>query len=107
MSTYSVVLTTVPSRKIARAIIRLLLEQKLAACANLMPAVESHYWWNNKQEKSSEYLLILKTKTSFFKRIERVIRENHPYSVPEIIALPILQGSRKYLTWIRQITVGC
>jgi len=97
---YQLVLTTVPTRRKARQLAALLLEKKLAACINISSQIESHYWWNHKKERGREYLLFIKTKVSAFTRLERMIRKNHPYAVPEIIALSIQKGSRKYLDWL-------
>lgn len=83
----------------ARKVITLLLENKLIACANLIPAIESHYWWKEKIETSSEIKVYLKTIQDHFQIIEQVIRQNCSYGVPEIVALEILEVSTPYKNW--------
>ncbi|MBI3317483.1 MAG: divalent-cation tolerance protein CutA [Candidatus Omnitrophica bacterium] len=95
-----VVLVSAPSLRSARKISSQLLEKKLAACVTLVPSVESHYVWRGKKEKSREVLLIIKTMTSYYLKLEESIKKLHSYSVPEIIAFPIKRGSRDYLKWI-------
>ncbi len=97
---YLLVLNTVPSLKEARKLAHLLLQKRLAACVNIGSPVESHYWWKNKKEKSREYLLLIKTSAEKFRKLEKIIRKNHSYEVPEIIGIPIQKGSVKYLAWI-------
>ena len=79
-----------------------LLKKRLAACINISSEVESHYWWKGKKEKAREVVLFIKTKSTAFSKLEKMLRAHHPYSVPEIIALPIQKGSKPYLAWIRQ-----
>ena len=81
------------------------LKAKLAACANIVPAVESHYWWKGKLESSDEVLLIFKTRQQLLPKLERAVREIHPYDTPEFVALPLTTGSRKYLAWLTDNTV--
>lgn len=100
MSSALLVLSTASSPKEARRLSRLLLQKKLAACINISGRVESHYRWQGKIEKAGEVMLLIKTKPAVFKRLEKTLREHHSYSVPEIIALPIQKGSRKYLAWL-------
>ena len=100
LTPYLLVLTTASSRSEARKLARVLLKEKLAACVNLIPDTESHYWWKGRVERAGEILLLIKTKKSAFKKVEKTIRENHSYSVPEIIGLPIEKGSRPYLDWL-------
>ncbi len=83
-----------------RKIAQYLLAQKLAACVNIVNAVESHYSWEGKLEQSSEVLLIIKTRRALFAKLTKAVKQVHSYSVPEIIALPILAGEKKYLTWL-------
>jgi Uncharacterized protein involved in tolerance to divalent cations len=79
---------------------RLLVEKKLAACVNVVKGLRSFYWWKGKIEEDEEELLIIKTSREAYGELEREIRENHPYTVPEIIALPIILGNPDYLAWI-------
>jgi periplasmic divalent cation tolerance protein len=96
-----VVLVTCGSASQARKIGRVLVEQKLAACINLLPtAIESVYRWKGKVDSAREFLLIVKTTRKRFKAVQSEIRRLHSYEVPEIIALPIASGARDYLAWI-------
>ena len=97
---YCCVLSTVSSIKKARFLAGLLVPRRLAACVQILPGLESHYRWKGKKETSEEVLLLIKTKTSAYKKLEKVLLENHPYEVPEIVCLPITQGSKRYLDWI-------
>lgn len=104
MSKEIVVLITTPSPREARAIGRRLVEEKLAACANIVPGVGSVFHWKGKICRTRETLMVLKTQRSCFGRLIKRVKSLHSYSVPEIIALPILLGSKEYLRWIRQST---
>ncbi len=87
-----------------RKIVQHLLTQKLAACVNIVSGVESHYRWEGKLEQSSEVLLVIKARKAHFGKLAKAVKDVHSYSVPEIIALPIADGERKYLAWLRQET---
>jgi periplasmic divalent cation tolerance protein len=97
-----VVLVTTPSAKSSQLITQVILKSKLAACVNRISQVQSQYRWKGKVVKSREQLLIIKTTAVKFLKLEKAIKKQHPYSVPEIIALPIIKGSRSYLDWIRK-----
>jgi len=101
---FAVVLVTVPDLKTARKLARLALEARLVACANLIPKIESHYWWQGKVESSSEVLMLFKTKTARLKQLENLILSQHPYDTPEILALPLSEGTPRYLAWLSQST---
>jgi periplasmic divalent cation tolerance protein len=94
------VLVTAPDFKSARRLVRLALEHRLAACGNLIPRIESHYWWQGKIEKSAEVLILFKTSTKALDRLEKLILDHHPYDTPEVIAVPLAKGSARYLKWI-------
>ena len=81
-----------------------LLDERLAACINIVPKVQSLFWWEGKIDKTREALLIVKTKGKLFKALERAVRPVHSYSSPEIIALPIVDGSKDYLRWVARST---
>ena len=102
---FAVVLVTAPDMDLARRLAKGALEAKLAACANIVPAVESHYWWNGKLESSDEVLLMFKTRQQLLPKLERAVREIHPYDTPEFVALPLTTVSRKYLAWLTDNTV--
>jgi periplasmic divalent cation tolerance protein len=102
---YCVVFITTASEEEGRRISERLLDRKLCACVNLVPRVDSRFWWQGKLDTSSESMLIAKTKRSVLDELGRVVREAHSYEVPEIIALPIVWGSQTYLDWIeREVT---
>jgi len=103
---FAAVLVTAPDLDVARRLAKTALEANLAACANIVPAIESHYWWEGKLESSDELLLILKTRQALTPKLERTVREIHPYDTPEFIALPLTAGSRKYLAWLEDNTEG-
>jgi periplasmic divalent cation tolerance protein len=94
------VLVTAKDKKEAAKIARGLLEAKLIACANIIEGVQSLFWWQGKIDSSKEVLLVLKTRNSLFKKVITRIKSLHSYQTPEIIALPIVNGSKDYLDWI-------
>jgi uncharacterized protein involved in tolerance to divalent cations len=77
-------------------------EERLAACVNRVGPVRSVYRWQGQIEQNDEELLIIKTKRALFERLKTRVQELHSYSVPEIIALPILEGSEPYLKWLKE-----
>ena len=93
------VLVTAPELKTARKLARLALEAQLVACANLVPKLESHYWWQGKLEKSAEVLLLLKTTAARVEALERLIVARHPYDTPEFVVLDIRGANQRYLKW--------
>jgi periplasmic divalent cation tolerance protein len=99
-ATFAIVLATTPDLKTARALVRSALEARLIACANLIPKIESHYWWRGKMESGAEVLLILKTQKSKLIMLEKLILAKHPYDTPEFLVLPLNAGSKKYLDWL-------
>ena len=104
MSTFIVVLVTCGSEEEALKIARALVEEKLAACANMISPLRSIYRWEGKTWDEKEWLLIIKTQQSTFEDLAKRVKTLHSYSVPEIIALPIVEGSPAYLTWIEENT---
>lgn len=97
---YCCIVSAVPNIKEARRLAGLLLAQKIAACIQLVPGMESHYCWKGKQERSKEVLLLIKTRTSLYVEVEKTILKHHSYEVPEIICLPIQKGSPSFLKWV-------
>jgi periplasmic divalent cation tolerance protein len=95
-------LVTAPDVAAARKIAQVALAQKLAACANIIPNLESHYWWRGKLEQSAEVLVLFKTTTKMQIALRDCVLANHPYETPEFITQPIDFGSDAYLAWIRQ-----
>ncbi|HSY74478.1 MAG TPA: divalent-cation tolerance protein CutA [Dongiaceae bacterium] len=101
-SKFAIVLVTAPDLKTARAMAKAALQERLIACANLIPKIESHYWWQGKIESGVEVLLILKTQKSNLAALEKLILAKHPYDTPEFLVLSLSAGSRKYLDWLAQ-----
>jgi periplasmic divalent cation tolerance protein len=94
--------STFPDVETARRIARELVTENLAACANVIPKIESIYRWQGKVEQEGETLVLFKTTTARFAAFEEKLKSLHPYDVPEIICTPISQGSPAYLDWVRQ-----
>lgn len=100
-----VVLITAPSKEVARQIASELVEQKLAACVNILSPVNSLYIWRESLQDDEEALLIVKSRADLFEdRLIPAVQAIHPYELPEIIALPVIMGLKPYLTWIEQST---
>lgn len=97
---YLVVLITTSCKKEAEKIARILLEDRLAACINIVEKLNSFFWWQGKIDKAEESLLIIKTKKALFSQLVKRVKTIHSYTVPEIIALPIVKGERNYLEWL-------
>jgi len=97
---FIIILATCSSRIEAKGICRALLAKRLVACASTISGVKSLFWWKGKIDRAKETLVILKTKDKNFSAVEKEIRRLHSYDVPEVIALPIIAGSKKYLNWI-------
>lgn len=95
-----VVFVTASGSEEAKNIAGLLLEQRLAACINIVPEVDSLFWWQGKLDSARESLLVIKTKSSLLRDVVQSVKENHSNEVPEIIAMPIIGGSHDYLDWI-------
>jgi periplasmic divalent cation tolerance protein len=99
------VFTNAPDRAIAEKIARTLVEQKLAACVNILAGCMSIYRWDGMVETAAEVPLLIKTRAEIYPEVEAAIKGLHPYELPEIVAMPIAQGSREYLEWINAATV--
>ena len=97
---FRIVLVTAPDLKVARALAKAALSAKLVACANLVPKIESHYWWQGKLESSAEVLIIFKTTRAKLAALEKLVVAKHPYDTPEFIAFPLADGNAKYLKWL-------
>lgn len=98
------VLTTLPDRDAARTLARALVEERLAACVSIGAAVESLYHWDGAIETATEVPLVAKTRAALFERVAASIRARHPYELPEIIAVPVIDGSTDYLAWLDRET---
>lgn len=99
-----VILVTAANQEEAIKIARAMVEAKLAACANILPAVQSVYRWKGKVVKAREVLIFLKSTKSRYPALERAIKAMHSYETPEIIALPIANGLPQYLGWVHDET---
>jgi periplasmic divalent cation tolerance protein len=95
-----VIFVTTSSEPEAHKIADLLLSRRKAACVNIVPKVESSFWWQGKLDSAKESLLIIKTEASLLSEIVALVKTEHSYEVPEIIALPIIGGNVDYLKWI-------
>ena len=97
---YIVVFITAKDNEEAQKIANTMLKRRQVACVNIVPEVDSHFWWKDKLDKTQESLLIAKTKDTLLPDIIKSVKKIHSYSVPEIIALPITGGNQDYLDWI-------
>jgi periplasmic divalent cation tolerance protein len=100
---YLIVLMTAPNREEAVKIVRVLLEERLIACGNIVDPVSSFFWWRGKIEEEKEALVFMKSSEKLFKKLSKRVMELHNYDVPEVLALPIVDGSPSYLEWLK----GC
>jgi periplasmic divalent cation tolerance protein len=99
---FALVLVTAPDMKTARRLARLALKARLIACANLVPKVESHYWWQGRLESGGEVLLILKTRRTNLRKLEALVLEAHPYDTPEFLVSSVDGGAARYLAWLAE-----
>lgn len=104
MTDYIVVFITVPKEEEAVNIAKILVDTKRAACVNMLKNIRSVYRWEGKIEDDTEFLMIAKTRKELFESLKEKVKELHSYSVPEIIALPIVAGSEDYLAWLKEET---
>ncbi len=101
---YVVVLVTCQGREEGERIASVLLKGRLAACVNIVEGVESHFWWADRLHKADEALLLIKTKKSLLRDVIKKVKSTHQYENPEIIAIPIIGGSKEYMKWIEDET---
>lgn len=101
-SKYIQISTTVAKKGDAEQIAKILSKKNLSACTQIVGPITSVYRWEGKLEESKEWLCIIKTKMELYKSIEKAIKNIHPYKLPEIVATPIIEGSREYLGWIQK-----
>jgi periplasmic divalent cation tolerance protein len=100
MDDLSICFVTAPSPEEARSLARSLLEERLVACVNLVPSVQSLYWWEGSLEEAWEVLLVLKTRTDRVPDLVDRVKELHSYSVPEVVSWPLGPGNPDYLRWV-------
>lgn len=99
-----VVYITAPNEEDAVKISRAVVEERLAGCVNIVKGIRSIYSWQGKIEDDSEVLMIAKTQRHLFGSLKKRVKELHSYTVPEIIALPVVEGSEDYLNWLKEVT---
>lgn len=99
-----IVFCTCPNEEIAKNLATLLVQEDCAACVNIINGITSIYRWCGVIENATEYLLIIKTSFNSYQKLEELIVKNHPYQIPEIIAIPISQGLPNYLKWITELS---
>jgi periplasmic divalent cation tolerance protein len=102
---YIQVVTTISARSGAEKIAKSLIGKKLAACVQIAGPIKSIYRWKGRIETAREWVCVIKTKSSLYKKVETVIKKLHPYEVPEIIATPIALANKDYLKWIKSNSV--
>ena len=100
MKSYIQITTTTETKEEAEKIAQYLVEQKLAACVQITGPIASTYRWKGKVETACEWLCLIKTREDFFDKVEAAIKKLHSYETPEIIAMPIVKGTKEYLSWI-------
>ena len=100
MEEYIQVFTTTEKKEDAEKIAKILVEKRLAGCSQVAGPIRSTYWWKGNVETAEEWLCVIKTKKNLYEELENYIRKIHPYEVPEILATPIVMGSKDYLRWL-------
>jgi len=105
MNSYIQVITTISDKRSAEKIANVLIDKRLVACIQIAGPIKSIYRWKGKIETAKEWMCIAKTRKSLYKKVEKQIKELHPYEVPEIIAVSIAKGSKDYLKWLSDETV--
>jgi len=96
-----VIFVTIPQEK-AKSFTKVLLKERACACVNILKGVESFFWWKGKIDSEQEALLIIKTKHSAYRKLKKIIKLNHPYNVPEIIALKVDKIDNGYQKWLKE-----
>lgn len=105
MSTnFIIVLVTTANKTEAEKITQALLNAKLIACANIISPVTSFFHWKNQIDQAEECLIVMKSRMDLFPELQATVKRLHSYEVPEILALPIVEGSRAYLSWLQSVT---
>jgi len=99
-----VILVTAPTREEAQKIAQLLLERRKVACVNILPMVDSFFWWQGQLDFAQETLLLMKTRSVLAEQVVELVKQVHSYTTPEVIALPIVSGNADYLKWIQEET---
>lgn len=102
MNNFIQVFTTTGQRSNAELIAKKMVEKRLSACVQISGPIISTYWWKGSIEVDEEWICVIKTRDNLFDEVERAIKEDHPYEVPEILAIPVLRGSSSYLAWLQK-----
>src|SRR5688572_31905489 len=102
----TVVLVTAPSQEVAEQITTTIVQERLAACGNIVPGIISIYRWQDEVQRDAEVLIVFKTTQETVQRLAERVKELHPYEVPEVIALPVTAGSPEYLRWVAASATG-
>jgi len=97
---YIIAITTTPSKNEAEKIAKTLLEERLIACANIIGPVQSLFWWQGKIDEAQEHLILMKTRKDLFSKLSEKVKALHSYQIPEIIAVPIVEGFKPYMEWL-------
>ena len=105
MTSYTEIKTATETEEQAQTIAKNLVEEKLAACVQILGPIASTYRWKGKVETASEWICLIKTREDFFNKVEVAIKKMHPYETPEIIAIPIIEGSKEYLSWLDEALI--
>jgi Uncharacterized protein involved in tolerance to divalent cations len=105
MKSYVQIMTTTETKEEAEKIAQYLVEQKLAACVQITGPITSIYRWKEKVENAQEWLCLIKTRDDLYNKVEAAIKKLHSYETPEIIAVPIIKGSKEYLSWLDDVLV--
>ena len=100
MAGFIQVLTAIGSKEDAQKVANAIVGEHLAACVQIIGPITSTYWWQGVMETADEWLCLMKTREDLYEQVERAIRVLHPYDEPEILAMPVITGSRTYLDWI-------
>jgi periplasmic divalent cation tolerance protein len=104
MTDIIIIFVTAGSEEEAEKIAQTLVEERLAACVNILSPIRSIYRWEGKTQGDREWLLVIKTEQKYFADVEARVRSLHSYQVPEVIALPVVDGSERYLEWVKLAT---
>jgi len=101
---FALVLVTAPNLKSARKVAQSALSERLVACANIVPRLESHYWWQGKIQRNAEVLILFKTRHRLLASLEKLVIRVHPYDTPEFLVLDLKTGNARYLSWLASST---
>ncbi|MDO8786187.1 MAG: divalent-cation tolerance protein CutA [Syntrophales bacterium] len=102
MELYIQVVTTTEKKEDAEKIAKTIVEKRLAGCVQIVGPIRSVYWWKGSIETAEEWQCLMKTRKDLYGKVEKAVKAIHPYETPEIIAIPIVEGSREYLGWLRE-----